>query len=92
MVPMAGLVLPTTDVRRSFLAAMAEFIAEGRGVDGDDTMVGGEIRDFSASWHTARGFAAVRHAVQVRSKALVDDAPASDGSAGLSTSVLRDTS
>jgi len=58
MVRMARLALPTTGVRRSFLAGMAEFIAEGRGVDEDNTMVGDEIRDFSGSWHTVHGFAA----------------------------------
>ena len=64
---MACLAFPTTDVRRSFLAAMAEFIAEGRGVDEDDTMVGDEIRDFCGSWHTSHGFAAYADALRADS-------------------------
>lgn len=47
---MPELSLPTARVRVSFLAAMDEFRAEGRGVPGDDTMVGREIRDYGARW------------------------------------------
>ncbi|MGH3422881.1 MAG: hypothetical protein ACRDOD_25180, partial [Streptosporangiaceae bacterium] len=37
---------PTSRVRLSFIAAMEEFRAEGRGSATDDTMLGREIRDF----------------------------------------------
>jgi predicted acetyltransferase len=48
---------PIVDVRRSFVAAMDEFRAEGRGGPEDQTWLGGEIRDFSARWATDEGFA-----------------------------------
>jgi predicted acetyltransferase len=47
---MADLVAPTSRVRVSFLAAMEEFQAEGRGAAGDNSMVGGEIRDYGPGW------------------------------------------
>lgn len=47
---MPELVAPTTDVHRSFLSAMAEFQAEGRGSADDASMIGREIRDFSVAW------------------------------------------
>lgn len=55
---MPKLTLPSTDVHPSFLAAMAEFQAEGRGAAEDISMVGREIREFSPTWHTPEGFAA----------------------------------
>jgi predicted acetyltransferase len=57
MVAMAKLELPDPHVHRSFLAAMAEFQAEGRGAADDLSMVGGEIRGFSEIWATPEGFA-----------------------------------
>ena len=36
---------------------MAEFQAEGRGAPDDNTMVGGEIREFAGIWGTREGFA-----------------------------------
>ncbi|MBO4209274.1 GNAT family N-acetyltransferase [Micromonospora echinofusca] len=50
------LVPPTPQVHASFLAAMAEFRAEGRGDRQDHTMVGREIREHCATWHTPAGF------------------------------------
>jgi predicted acetyltransferase len=47
---MADLAAPTSRVRVSFLAAMEEFQAEGRGTAGDNSMVGGEIRDYGRGW------------------------------------------
>ena len=41
---MAELIAPDARVRESFLAAMAEFQAEGRGRPGDGTMIGEDIR------------------------------------------------
>ncbi|MDF5757058.1 GNAT family N-acetyltransferase [Spongiactinospora sp. TRM90649] len=55
---MPRLVLPTVAVRSSFLAAMAEFAAEGRGGHDDESMIGRDLRAFADSWHTAEGFAA----------------------------------
>src|SRR5260370_25566235 len=54
---MPELSLPTASVRASFLAAMQEFRAEGRGRLADDTMVGREIQDWVGRWDTAEGFA-----------------------------------
>jgi predicted acetyltransferase len=47
---MARLSQPTVDVHASFLAAMAELRAEGRGVPADDTMIGQEIRRYGERW------------------------------------------
>lgn len=55
LVHMPRLRLPAVDVHSSFVEAMAEFCAEGRGGADDNTMIGHEIRD--ASWRTAEGFA-----------------------------------
>lgn len=49
---------PTVAVHRSFLDAMAEFAAEGRGGPDDDTMVGWEIRTYAAQWSGRDAFAA----------------------------------
>jgi predicted acetyltransferase len=54
---MPELSLPTDVVKGSFLAAMAEFQAEGRGEPDDESAVGHEIRDWSGQWDTAVGFA-----------------------------------
>jgi predicted acetyltransferase len=54
---MPELSLPTPSVRESFLAAMQEFRAEGRGGPDDDTMVGREIQDWAGCWDSADGFA-----------------------------------
>lgn len=47
---------PALDVHSSFVQAMAEFQAEGRGAPDDDSMIGGEIR--AGGWDTVEGFAA----------------------------------
>jgi hypothetical protein len=47
-----------SEVRESFLEAMAEFAAERRGAPVDQTMIGHEIRTFGETWHTTEGFAA----------------------------------
>jgi predicted acetyltransferase len=49
---------PDAAVRLSFLAAMAEFCAEGRGAAGDDTMLGREIRGFGGNWQDPGSFQA----------------------------------
>ena len=53
---MPDLNLPTDKVKESFLAAMAESAAEGRGGPHDESQVGHEIRDWSGGWHTDMGF------------------------------------
>ena len=55
---MPALVRPTLEVHRSFLAAMAEFRAEGRGGADDNSMIGSENREFGGTWSTLEGFAA----------------------------------
>jgi predicted acetyltransferase len=66
-VPVAELLRPTTQVRESFVAAMAEFRAEGRGAPEDRTMIGVEIRDHGSTWHTPEGFA--RYVTSLRAEA-----------------------
>lgn len=51
------LVPPTVDVHRSFLAAMAELRAEGRGAAGDATMIGDELRSWAARCESPEVFA-----------------------------------
>ncbi|MFR9780256.1 GNAT family N-acetyltransferase [Micromonospora sp. MS34] len=61
---MPKLTPPTERVRASFLAAMAEFRAEGRGDPQDQTMIGRDLRTHAATWHTAEGFA--RYVAELR--------------------------
>src|SRR5690348_1364467 len=49
--------IPTVRVQQSFLAAMDELRAEGRGDLADQTMIGSEVRDFGDSWSSPHGFA-----------------------------------
>jgi predicted acetyltransferase len=51
------LIIPDGRVHASFLEAMGEFQAEGRGSPDDHTMIGEEMREFAASWSTSQGFA-----------------------------------
>jgi predicted acetyltransferase len=73
---MPELKLPTVEVRESFIAAMAELQAEGRGSPDDDTMVGREIREFGPTWHTPEGFA--DYVAQIRAESL-EATPRPDG-------------
>jgi predicted acetyltransferase len=52
-VTMPELSPPTSRLRESFVAAMAEFRAEGRGDPADHTAIGSDIREFWTSWTTA---------------------------------------
>jgi predicted acetyltransferase len=54
---MPELVLPSAECKTSFLAAMAEFRAEGRGGRDDNSMIGHEHERFAATWDTDAGFA-----------------------------------
>ncbi|HEY6746500.1 MAG TPA: GNAT family N-acetyltransferase [Mycobacteriales bacterium] len=51
------LVPPAVEFRTSFLDAMAEFRAEGRGGSEDDSVIGEELRDLAHAWSTPEGFA-----------------------------------
>lgn len=53
---MPELTRPHLLFRASFLAAMAEFADEGR--MGDDSMIGGDLATYRATWDTDDGFAA----------------------------------
>ena len=50
---MPGFSPPVSRVRLSFIGAMEEFRAEGRGSATDDTMLGREIREFGLDWQDA---------------------------------------
>ena len=73
---MPSLVAPTVDVHASFLQAMDEFQAEGRGSADDNTMVGEEIRQNRKTWHDADAFAA--YTAGLRADAL-EDTPRPNG-------------
>jgi predicted acetyltransferase len=49
------LIRPTLAVHASFLPAMGEFVAEGRGA-GDGSMLGHDIGRYRRTWHTKDGF------------------------------------
>ncbi|WP_405581515.1 GNAT family N-acetyltransferase [Streptomyces sp. NBC_01190] len=55
---MPQLIVPDVRIHRSFLAAMAEFVAEGRGDADDSSMVGRDLRTWSRRWHEPADFAA----------------------------------
>ena len=52
---MAELTRPHARFQRSFLAAMGEFVEEGRA--GSDSMIGWDLDRFGETWHTRVGFA-----------------------------------
>lgn len=69
---MPELLTPDVRVHASFLEAMEEFAAEGRGRDGDNSMIGRDLREHRASWGGAGGFASyLREVVADR----LDDSP-----------------
>ena len=68
--------LPTERVRQSFVVAMAEFQAEGRGDPADGSMIGREFREFGHRWATPDGFA--EYVGWLRSQAL-EDSPRPEG-------------
>ena len=73
---MPELEIPCVHVRESFVAAMDEFRAEGRGDPLDATMVGHEIRTFAGRWREPDGFAAYVHWLVGQAR---EDAPRPDG-------------
>jgi predicted acetyltransferase len=64
------LILPTTAQHASFLAAMAEFRAEGRGGPDDASMIGHEHHRFGPTWNDPEGFAS--YVRQLRADSLED--------------------
>jgi predicted acetyltransferase len=73
---MPQLIAPDVRVHRSFLAAMAEFTAEGRGSAADNSMVGRDLRIWSRRWHDPAVFA--EYVAGQRAEA-EPDAPRPDG-------------
>lgn len=55
---MAALIRPDVSVHLSFVEAMDEFAAEGRGLAADDSMIGRDLREHGLSWREPDGFAA----------------------------------
>jgi len=55
-IAMPQLIAPDPRVRLSFIAAMEEFAAEGRGEDGDDTILGRHMRQYGRLWPDPDGF------------------------------------
>jgi predicted acetyltransferase len=52
----SALIPPTSNVQISFLSAMDEFRAEGRGGPDDTSMIGHEMQDYGARWADAAVF------------------------------------
>lgn len=73
---MPRLVSPTTDVHATFLAAMAEFQAEGRGATWDDSMIGSEMREYGDGWTSPSTFQ--RYVQMLRDQAL-EESPRPEG-------------
>jgi len=67
---MPELVAPTTVVHASFVEAMQEFAAEGRGDIADESMLGRELRERGDGWADPDAFA--RFVESVRADALPD--------------------
>ena len=57
---MPALVAPTTRVRVSFLEAMVEFVAEGRGGSYDHSGLGHEWPTHASTWDTPCGLRVLR--------------------------------
>jgi predicted acetyltransferase len=73
---MPELVAPTTRVHTSFLKAMAEFQAEGRGREDDNSMIGSEMRTYGDRWLNPDGFAT--YTADLRAQTF-EDAPRPEG-------------
>jgi predicted acetyltransferase len=64
---MPKLIPPTTAAHASFLDAVKEFEAEGRGA-GDDSMLGWDITHFGARWHDPEVFAEYVESVRAQAE------------------------
>jgi predicted acetyltransferase len=60
--------VPGVAVAESFLIAMQEFQAEGRGGPDDDSMIGAEIREWQRRWRAPEGFAQYVTALRAQSE------------------------
>lgn len=69
---MPELIPPTTAVHASFLEAVTEFVAEGRGRPGDDSVLGDDIARYGARWHDPAVF---EEYVELTRAAARDDVP-----------------
>ena len=75
-VPVPELIAPDPRVYRSFLAAMAEFEAEGQGGPDDDSNTGQAIREYTGRWADPAEFA--RYLRELEDQAQ-DESPRPDG-------------
>lgn len=73
---MPQLISPDVRVHASFIEAMAEYQAEGRGGSGDGSTLGRALREYGPRWHDPAVFAAYVQAVQADSR---PQPPRSDG-------------
>jgi predicted acetyltransferase len=73
---MPELTLPTTRVHTSFLAAMDELRAEGRGGPDDTSMIGHDLEQYGEKWATPEAFD--DYVSWLRDQAL-DDSPRPEG-------------
>jgi hypothetical protein len=73
---MPHLITASMRVHRSFLAAMAEFQAEGRGGPGDDSNTGQAIRKYASRWADPAEFA--RYVQQLEGEAATNHRGAAD--------------
>jgi predicted acetyltransferase len=73
---MPELIAPSTLVHTSFLKAMAEFQAEGRGSADDNSMIGNEMREYGSQWHEPEVFA--QYTADLRSHVL-EETPRPEG-------------
>lgn len=79
---MPELVVPTTVVHESFVVAMKEFAAEGRGDLADSSSIGRDIRERANGWSDAASFAQYVDAVVAES---LPDSPRPGGHVPMTT-------
>jgi predicted acetyltransferase len=76
VLPVPELVPPLVDVHASFLEAVAEFRAEGRGEATDASLLGRELRRYGSSWSDPEVFAAYAAALRADS---IESTPRPEG-------------
>lgn len=67
---MPELIAPDTRVHASFLAAMEEFRAEGRGRPGSGSSLDRDLRDYGSTWHDPAVFATYVRGVRAEAERL----------------------
>jgi predicted acetyltransferase len=65
---MPELTAPDVRYQESFLQAMAELVAEGRGSPSDDSMIGYELRTFGDTWADPEHFKAYASALNAQAR------------------------